>query len=317
MLPRNIYAQEGGRLSVTGINDLDEVKVKVEIKILSEKGEVVLSQVSSPEWEPGISTLFERKLDASGLQGTYSVRVNVHDRNGTQITANSFDFDVFQQSQIVKPTHPIAVLDLDDSLKPRLRQLGVAFSEFDESTPHSVPVFVTSVKAEGEGDKVRFRNLVNFIKAGGTAVYISGTGVQFNRSRSNQVRSETVPFSAEVEHAQGLWTCIPHLVRDHLIFEGLPADRAMREIYGNIWAPQPLRNLSGETIVAAVGFDWFSHDHKLHYLGPGKSWWGTDLGVVHVGKGKCVVSLLQLVRNLGKDPVADILFFNIVNYVST
>jgi hypothetical protein len=72
---------------------------------------------------------------------------------------------------------------------------------------------------------------------------------------------------------------------EHSLFAGLPADGAMREIYENVWAPQTLRNLGGETIVATVGFQWFSHDHKLHHRGPGESWWGADLGVIPVGSG--------------------------------
>jgi hypothetical protein len=90
----------------------------------------------------------------------------------------------------------------------------------------------------------------------------------------------------------------------------------MREIYENVWAPQTLRNLGGETIVAAVGFQWFSHDHKLHYRGPGDSWWGADLGIIQVGKGRSVVSMMRIVENLGEDPVADKLFNNLITYVS-
>ena len=32
-----------------------------------------------------------------------------------------------------------------------------------------------------------------------------------------------------------------------------------------------------EAIVASIGFDWFSPDHKMHYSGPGASWWAGDV----------------------------------------
>jgi hypothetical protein len=94
----------------------------------------------------------------------------------------------------------------------------------------------------------------------------------------------------------------------------------MREVYENVRAGETLRNLGGEAIVASVGLPWYVEGelsgHELQYRGPGESWWGTDLGVVHVGKGRCVVSMLRIVENLGRDPVADRLFYNLVSYAS-
>jgi beta-galactosidase len=78
----------------------------------------------------------------------------------------------------------------------------------------------------------------------------------------------------------------------------------MRETYENVWATQTLRDLPDEAIVASIGFEWFSHDHKMQYSGPGESWWGADLAVVPHEKGRAVVSQLRIVENLGKDPVA-------------
>ena len=37
-----------------------------------------------------------------------------------------------------------------------------------------------------------------------------------------------------MEAAQGLWTCIPHLVRDHPIFAGLPTGGMMRGLYDRV-----------------------------------------------------------------------------------
>jgi hypothetical protein len=119
-----------------------------------------------------------------------------------------------------------------------------------------------------------------------------------------------------VEAAQGLWTCIPHLVRDHPIFAGLPAGGMMRDIYENVWATQTLRDLRGEPIVASIGFEWFSPDHKMHYSGPGESWWGADLAILPNDKGRVVVSQLRIVENLGRDPVADKLLRNLLKFAT-
>jgi hypothetical protein len=90
----------------------------------------------------------------------------------------------------------------------------------------------------------------------------------------------------------------------------------MTDIYENVWANATLIDLGGEAIVGSIGFVWFSREHKLGYLGPGPSWWGTDLALVPHGKGRCLVSQLRIVENLGKDPVADLLLYNIIRFVS-
>ena len=140
--------------------------------------------------------------------------------------------------------------------------------EFDASTPRSTPVFVTRVKAKSPSEQQRFADLMRFIEAAGrrsTSRALASTTGETSRIRSNHRRFRLRPVSRP---AQGLWTCIPHLVRKHPIFAGLPADGMMRDIYENVWATQTLRDLEVEPIVASIGFKWFSEDHKLHYSGP-------------------------------------------------
>jgi len=96
----------------------------------------------------------------------------------------------------------------------------------------------------------------------------------------------------------------------------------MSDFYENIWTSNTLRDLEGEAIqehtpvVASIGFDWFSSDHKMHYSGPGKSWWGSDIAMLKIGEGSIIISQLRLVNNLGKDPAADKVFFNMLDFAT-
>jgi len=93
----------------------------------------------------------------------------------------------------------------------------------------------------------------------------------------------------------------------------------MGPIYENVWAQSTLQNVGGETIAAAIGFDWFpDYDlSKRHYYGPGDVWWGADVAAAPFGKGRCIVSQLRLVENLGKDPIADKILFNLIEWTTT
>ena len=66
----------------------------------------------------------------------------------------------------------------------------------------------------------------------------------------------------------------------------------------------------------SIGFEWFSPDHKMHYSGPGESWWGADLAILPIDKGRVVVSQLRIVENLGRDPVADKLLRNLLKFAT-
>ena len=46
-------------------------------------------------------------------------------------------------------------------------------------------------------------------------------------------------------------------------------------------------------------------------------WWGTDLGILSYGRGKIILSTLRLIENLGKEPVADRILYNMVTFVAS
>lgn len=314
--PRNIYATRGSDLEIIGINEMDALNGTLTVQVVSESGETVFGKEIDVAWKEGITRLYTTKLRTRMLQGSHTIRVCISAEDGSVVAENAYDFDVFSEQDLALPAAQIAVLDLDGSFARFLTKGGVQVVEFDTSTLQSTPVFVTRVLPKTSVDQKRFAELVRFIEGGGTAMYIQGVGKSFRRGDSNQVQSLVVPIAARVEAAQGLWTCIPHLVHDHPIFAGLPVGGMMRDIYENVWATQTLRDLVGEPIVASIGFEWFSHDHKMHYSGPGKSWWGADLAIVPNGQGRVVVSQLRIVENLGKDPVADKLLRNLIEFAT-
>ena len=85
-----------------------------------------------------------------------------------------------------------------------------------------------------------------------------------------------------------------------------------------MWALNTMAKMGGETIAASISYDWFPGYElfKRHYIGPGDTWWGADMAVVPLGKGRCMVSQLRLLENLGKDPVADKILYNLIRYVT-
>ena len=235
-----------------------------------------------------------------------------------RIAGNEYSFDVFATEQLAVPKNPIAVLDPNNSLRPFLERAGIAFVEFDGKTDRSFPVFVSRTEAHTPAQRELFADLVEFIKAGGTAVYLQGGGPRVSWGRSGEA-SPLLPIDTRTKQAMGHWMCIPRLVSEHPIFEGLPAGCMMGSIYENVWPQGTLLDAGGETIAGSIGYDWFpDYDlSKRHYYGPGDTWWGADVAVVPLGSGRCIASQLRLVENLGQDPVADKILYNLIEFASS
>lgn len=311
----NIYAQNNLDIDVIGINDLSQESIEFQIEIVSVEGDVIFTKIIQKKWKKGISLLFGEKIKTRALQGNYVIYVRAMANDNTILAENSKEVRVFSENELLIPQTKIALLDFNDSLTSLLTKTGVDFKEFDNSIKKSTPVFVNGTP-DNEKDKKRIKDLLKFVKEGGSAIYIEGSHKSISKD------STLFPFTANVDNAKGLWTNIPHLVKDHPIFDGLPVNNMMRDEYENVWPTKTLRDLKGkndieiESPVASIGFDWFSKDHELGYSGPGKSWWGSDMAILSIGKGTFLISQFRLVENLDKDPVADKIFFNLINYMT-
>lgn len=312
--PRNTYAKNGLTLTINGINEKAPVAGSLELEIISESGEAVYSKEINAKWDSGISSLFEAKINTSNWKGGYTVIAKITSSKGKVLNENTTRFEVFGKDDLKVPETKVAVLDVDNILTPFLKKSKIKTSRFSKSTDISIPVFVTAALPTSSSDKRRFDALGSFVQKGGTVVYIEGS------KEDSTTDNSLFPFNANAHPGVGLWTCIPHLVHDHPIFEGLPVNGMMRNIYENVWPKTTLRDLRGkdetkiETLVGTVAFDWFSEDHKLNYSGPGASWWGSDMAIVPFGKGRYLISQLRLIENLGKDPVADKILLNMIKY---
>ena len=313
--PRNVYADRGTTIDVAGVNDLAAVNGKLTVTVVAEDGTTVLSKTTKTNMASGIAQLFSETLDTKALRGTYTVQAQIAAADGSTVAENTHTFDVFTAEQLVVPEARIAVFDPSNWLKWFLKKSGVPFEEFSVKTDRSLPVFVSRTEAKTPVQRKLFDELTTFIKAGGTAVYVQGGGPRIPWGNAGKA-SPLLPVDAGLKRAIGNWTCIPHIVTDHPVFDGLPVNGMMGPVYENVWAEATLTNVGGQTVAGTVAFDWFpNYDRrKRHYYGPGDTWWGADVAIVPLGKGRCIASQLRLVGNLGKDPVADRILYNLIRF---
>jgi hypothetical protein len=317
VFPRNVYANQGARIEITGVNEQDAVNGRLLVEILDGNGEPVFSKETRVRMEPGITPLFEHPLDAAALEGTYTVKVQVTAMDSGVVAENEYAFDVFTAEQLVVPGRRIAVHDPWNDLKPFLQRKRIDFEEWTPEIGMSQPVFVSRTAANTREERERFVELAEFAKRGGTVVYLGGGGERYGWGKPVDVPAY-LPVQCGTKLARGTWAPITHLVHEHPIFNGLPVNCMTGSIYENVWAEFSLVGAGGEMAAGCIGFDWFPELDKTrrHYYGPGDTWYGSDMAIVPVGAGRCILSQLRLIDFLGKDPVADKILYNLIEYAA-
>jgi hypothetical protein len=317
--PRNVYAARGAKFSVAGVNELSRIKGRLSVNVTDSKGSVVHSRTTNSELGVGISTMLEEALDTSRLNGAYKVKVSFVASNGTVIAESSYPFDVFPDAALKAPSCRIALLDNSNVLRGFVKRAGVDCVEFHPELPRATPVFVARTMAANAREKKQYEDLISFIKAGGTGVYLGGGGGKRNRWGKATPTSELLPIKARQQNSQGHWKPAPKFVRDHPIFDGLPSNCLMGPIYENVVAYDTLHDLPGEPIVDTISYDTYpAMDKSLrHYYGPGDVRHGAEMIAVPYGQGRFIVSQLCLIDNLGHDPVADRILYNLMRWTTT
>jgi len=315
MFPRNVYAEKGTNIEIIGVNELIGTRGTLKLEVVSNDGQSVFAKEVDTNMASGITLLFSEKLDTKSLKGTYTLFAKITAADSSTIAENKYDFDVFTAEQLTVPKKRIAVLDPSNSLKPFLERKGIAFEEFGAATDRSLAVFVSRTHAKTKDQGSLFGELREFIKSGGTAVYFQAGGTYVKWGTPGKA-SPLLPVNVLLKRGLGHWMGHPRFVKDHPLFDGLPSDCIMGQVYENVWPQHSLMDVEGETLAGTIGIDWFP-DYDLdrrHYYGPGDVWWGSDMAVAPVGKGKCILSQFRLVDNLGVDPVADKILFNLIQW---
>ncbi len=315
-IPRNVYASSGTTVEIKGISELETKSGYLKFVILDTEGNNVFTRRIDTDLGKGVNELLKTHFDTKALKGNYTLLARYFSEKDELITENQIEIDVFTEQDLTKPEHSIAVMDFNGALTKILNKQQLDHLPFKNSIKKTIPVFVSGYNQAKNLEEDSFKDLLNFASKGGTVVFIEELGIKILEDKS------LLPFEAVSHRARGLWTCIPHLVQDHPVFSGLPSNEMMDDIYENVWANNTLMDIESPSpgavkpIVASVGFDWFSQNHKMHYSGPGSSWWGSDVVEIPHGKGRLIISQLRLLNSLGNDPVADKILYNFIRFAA-
>ena len=321
ILPRNIYANKGAKLEIHGVSELPDEKVAVTVRVTSKRGKLVYKKQFSGNFKYGISELFTTQLNTAKLKGAYDVTVTVKNTKGKTIATNYQSFDVFTEKQLKTPENTIAVVDFEGSLISYLKEKNINIVSFDKNLDKDIPVFVGKAKKNNKAYKDMVAEVKTYVKAGGYAVFLEVLGeklVGFNRELE-EITADKLPLGAQMQGkwaTRGGWAPKTHIVTKHPVFKDLPTTQIMHGAYENVHPNTSMSKQEGTYIAGMIGYDHFPNNDIMvrHYNGIGEVWWAADVLETSLGRGTMLLSTLLIIENLGKDPVADKLLSNMMQF---
>ncbi|MEJ2009277.1 MAG: glycoside hydrolase family 2 TIM barrel-domain containing protein [Acidobacteriota bacterium] len=337
LAPVNVRTDEPARIHVRSVNEGSATRGVLKIAIVDPNNRVIFRYQKQVSINAGVEKLLEMKLPALKRSGTHRVRASFEAGDNGKRFENECEFYALARKDLRPPASRVAVLDPESELTPFMTAHGFHYQAFS-GRETSEPVIVATETAQDEDTFRQFVRLLDYVERGGIAVLLKpplartqtmagqrrhefGRKVVFT-SQNTLLQTGLFPLKLRTRNARGMWNPVNHGVRAHPVFEGLPVNDFMGQIYQNVCAAETIEGLNVPPIVGSISWDYSPQKNwevpperrLLNYRGPGDAWWGADMASVPYGRGRLVFSTLRIQENLEADPVAERILYNLIGW---
>lgn len=241
--------------------------------------------------------LWSGTISASGSAGTHKFAVHLM-QGMKRIAENVVEFHVYEPAEACDIDFHI--LDPNDQWTAPCRALA---KPANINAPiHVVPPLAGTIRAYPDN---ALAQILGQAKEGAVALFF-GPPDDWNDLAGLIDPAIRATSRDAVGHTLGVF----HYNKLHPVFDGLPAGGLMGQPYRNTIAAKTFVETGEEDICGT--FDAAA-------CTAGRAWtdaWGSDILVRRYGSGRIVFTHLRVLENLGKDPVADHLFVNMLKHFS-
>lgn len=242
--------------------------------------------------------LWTGTISASGSPGTHTFVVRL--MQGMKILGETaLEFHVFLPAEPVG--EEVHIVDPAGQWEPHL--LPMVKQSRSRAPVHIVPPLANTIRAYPAEDLC---TVLGEVREGAVAL-IFGPPDDWNDLAGLLDASVT----ATSKDAVGAFLGVYHYVKLHPVFEKLPARCLMRQPYRNIVPPKTFLEPTDEDICGCLDTAPIAAGN---YMTDQSSWWGNDILVRRFGAGRLVFTHLRILENLGRDPLAERLFVNLVRH---
>ncbi len=244
--------------------------------------------------------IWEGTIGASGSTGTHKFVVRL--MQGMKcLGENTLELHVFE------PAAPCNIeVDILDPQQTWTRKcIALAKAGSIQAPIHVIPPIANTIRAYPDNELAQ---VLAQVKDGAVALFFAPP------SDWNDLADRIDPaIRATSKDGVGAFLGMYHYAKLHPVFDGLPARCLMRQPYRNTVAPKTFLESSDEDICGT--FDTNPIAAGNYMIGE-TAWWGSDILVKKYGSGRIVFTHMRVIEKIGKDPVAERLFVNLLKHFS-
>jgi hypothetical protein len=275
-----------------------EGRADLSLQVIGPTNQVLWKKKRSIKIPKSGREIWSGTISASGTPGVHKFVVRLMQVT-KRLAETSIDLHVYDT---VKPSAiEIKVLDPADTwAKPCLRH---AVKGSSRAPIHIVPPLANTVRAY---PRDALLETLEQVRQGAVAI-VFGPPDDWN----DLAERVDDALTATSKDAVGAFLGMYHYVKLHPVFEGLPSPGLMRQPYRNVVPPKTFIEASDEDIAGTFDTTPIAAGN---YMMEEAHWWGSDLLVKRYGAGRVVFTHMRVLENLGKDPLADRLFVNLLTH---
>ena len=327
--PQSIYSGNKIKLRVS-FSNLDVLRagkypatiqvVGPDLKSVFEKKVFVNIPETKDGTEPPFAlTILTEDLTVNGPAGKYQFLATL-DHGGTAVGGKT-EFFVTNHANLPNMPQEIVLCGKDSIVSNWLTANKVKALPFNNTNQSKREVILIAGKVP---DSTTMVNIVRKLECGSVAIFLSPSTFRSGNNSTRWLPLVNKGIIESMDHVAGYYRA-DRWAKSHPIFEGMPSGGMMDYRYFRNVISQDA--LSQEySIVAKDGYSYDERSSALNY--PAETVCGATricnnycsgihIGVWDFGQGRFIVNTLHIGENLGKDPAADRLFCNMLNFAST
>lgn len=318
MKPMNCRLGEEVRVRVTLVNEEQVAgRKRLRVRMKSPDGKEVFAKETEVEAQPWVSVILEEGVRVQGEGGRYVVEAVLSEGEKELVKKEEY-LTLFDTAGLRWPSKGVKVWDTEGKLEPYFQERGIGCERWTGSADTPVAIVVTPFTElwRKPEEYRRFIHLFNWVERGCAAVFLGIPSDGDSLVTASRITKDNMltPLAAsglfpihDVESVAESWTGLRVYayawgltdtrvgapIPRHPVFEGIPQTGMMGREYGNV-AP-----------VEKIATDWRVSEDT-----------GSTVQIYEVGRGKFILTSLNLLPNLCRDALAEKLLSNLVNYAA-
>ena len=297
----NLTPRQEIPVSITLLNDVRlEGRADLSLQVVGPTNQVLWKKKRNVKVPRNGKELWSGSISASGSTGSHKFVIRLLQPSGV-IAENAIEFHVFE------PVEPCDIryhlLDPAGYWAARCRRLAVRSNI--HAPVHLVPPLGNSIRSYPDNELAQ---VLGQVKEGAVAIFFQPPP-DWN-DLAEILDPELVTAELDVS---GRGRPSFRYAKLHPIFDGLPAGALMGQVYrdtlgGRAYSDTTEEDICGTFDGSAVGPPASDFD--------GATCWASDILTKRYGSGRIVFTHLRVLEALGRDPVADKLFVNLLRHFS-